>query len=188
MIQGGKVGTLANLKADCKYIFLNGVVNRIPIWNVRAMFYKLMGMKIGKGSRILLGTRVMNPANIVIGERTIVNEDCLLDGRGGLIIGNDVSISIQSMILTDSHDAYSSNFKYVTSEVVIEDNSWLCARSLILPGAQINKAAIIAAGCVFRGVAENSDIYGGVPAKKIGERNGVFRYRVDWTPPLRKGE
>lgn len=179
------MSVLANFKADCKYVFLNGVVNRIPIWNVRAILYKMMGMKIGKDSRILLGTRIMNPANIVIGERTIVNEDCLLDGRGGLIIGNDVSISIQSMILTGSHDTYSSNFKYVTSKVLIEDNSWLCARSLILPGTQINKQAIIASGCVFRGIAENNGIYGGVPGKKIGERKGVFQYKLDWTPPLR---
>ena len=179
------MSVLANLKADCKYVFLNGFVNKIPIWNIRATLYKMMGMKIGKGSRILLGTRIMNPANIVIGERTIVNEDCLLDGRGGLKIGNDVSISIQSMILTGTHDAHSGDFKYYTSKVVIEDNSWLCARSLILPGAHINKAAIIASGCVFRGIAETNGVYGGVPGKKIGERKGIFQYNLDWAPPLR---
>lgn len=178
-------GLWANVKSDCKYILINGVVNRIPIWNVRAFFYRLAGMKIGKDSRILLGTRVMNPADIEIGERTIINEECILDGRGGLVIGNDVSISIQSMILTGSHDSSSENFQYTTHKVTIKDNAWLCSRSIVLPGAQIGKASIIAAGCVFRGVADDNYIYGGIPSKKIGYREGVFQYHLKWTPPLR---
>ena len=174
-----------NLKSDCKYIFINGIVNKIPVWNVRAFFYRLVGMKIGKGSRILLGTRIMSPANIEIGERTIINEECVLDGRGGLVIGNDVSISIQSMILTGSHDLSSENFQYIKNEVTIKDNAWLCARSIILPGAEIGRASIIAAGCVFRGIADDNCIYGGVPSKKIGCREGLFQYHLNWKPPLR---
>ena len=54
------MSVLVNLKADCKYVFLNGFVNKIPIWNIRVTLYKMMGMKIGKGSRILIGTRIMN--------------------------------------------------------------------------------------------------------------------------------
>lgn len=179
------VNLWSNVKADCKYIFLNGIVNKIPFWKIRLLCYRFMGMTIGKDSRILLGTRIMNPSGIVIGERTIVNEDCVLDGRGGLNIGNDVSVSIQSMILTGSHKTTSSDFQYITREVTIDDNAWLCARSTILPGSYIHKAAVIAAGCVFKGEADGYTIYGGVPSKIIGDRVGEFDYQLDWKPPMR---
>ena len=74
---------------DLQYVVLNQIVCKIPCWSVRRYFYRRYGVQMGKDSRIGIGTVIICPQNIRIGARTVVNEDCVLDGRGGLAIGHD---------------------------------------------------------------------------------------------------
>ena len=173
------------LKLEVKYWLLNGIVNKIPCWKIREILYKASGVIIGKHSRILLGTRVMWPEGIIIGNHTIVNEDCVLDGRGGLTIGDNTSVSIGSMILTGTHVVNSDEYDSIQLPVVIGDNVWLCARAIILPGSSIEEFSVIAAGAVFKGKSRPKKIYGGVPAKEIGTRDISKRYMIDWAPLMR---
>ena len=71
------------IKSSFVYVFLNNFVNYIPCWSIRRAIYRLFGMKIGKNSRIMMKTIVVYPKGITIGENSIINEQCLLDGRGG---------------------------------------------------------------------------------------------------------
>ncbi len=77
------MGRLKVLVYDFVYIFINYFVAGIPCWSIRKMLYKLFGMKIGKGSRINMKCFVIEPWNVKIGENSIINEVCLIDGRGG---------------------------------------------------------------------------------------------------------
>lgn len=67
---------------DLKYVFMNSFINRIPFWVIRKWLYILCGMSLGKGCRIAMRTVVIWPKNISIGKNTVINEECLLDGRG----------------------------------------------------------------------------------------------------------
>ncbi len=146
------------------YVFLNHVVNCIPIWTVRKYIYLFMGMKIGKHSRINMKCVIMSPWRIMIGEQVMINEFCIIDGRGKLIIGSKVHISMHSIIYTASHKTDSDSFEYYAKPTAIEDNVWLGARSIVLPGSVLKKGSVIAAGSSFTGVAEENGIYSGVPA------------------------
>lgn len=75
---------IQRLKYDFKYIILNRFVSKIPCWHFRRFVYRIAGLQIGKGSRIGIGTVILNPENIMIGSNTIINEYCHLDGRGVL--------------------------------------------------------------------------------------------------------
>lgn len=68
------------------YIFVNYFVNYIPVWTIRKLIYRCVGMKIGKGTRINMRCVILAPWKIRIGENTMINEYTLLDGRGGLIL------------------------------------------------------------------------------------------------------
>lgn len=161
--------------------FLNYIVAHIPCWYVRKFFYKLFGMKIGKKSRILMGLYVRKPWRIVIGSGSIINEKCFLDGRGYIKIGNNVSISIYSKILTATHLSKSDTFEYVEYPVIIEDNVWMGINSIILPGSTLYDNSILAAGSVLikqKVINERSLIYSGIPAIKIGQRNNDPNYKM----------
>lgn len=162
------------------FLFLNYVVSYIPIWHIRKIFYMLFGMKIGKGSRIYMKCTVVDPWQIVIGENTVINEKCYLDGRGGLVIGSNTSISMQSIILTASHDRKSAGFNYYEGKVIIKDNVWLGARAIVLDNSIIENGCIIAAGSSFKGFTEAGYIYAGIPAKKTKERKLESLYELSY--------
>lgn len=179
------MGRRQQIKTDFINIFLNNFVAHIPCWKIRKIFYRLCGMKIGKNSRILMGTRVLAPNKIQIGKRTYINEYCVLDGRGGLKIGNDVNISMYTMILTAAHSKSSDKFAYRSSPVEIEDFVWTGSRSIILDRTTLKKASIVSAGSVFKGVTESDAVYAGVPAEKVGQRNLSGEYHNIWKPYFR---
>jgi acetyltransferase-like isoleucine patch superfamily enzyme len=53
----------------------------------------MLGTKIERGTNIFMRARLDCPGGVQIGEDAIVNQRCHLDGRGGLSIGNSVSIA-----------------------------------------------------------------------------------------------
>lgn len=151
-------------------VFLLHVVGVVPIHTVRRFFYRLCGIRIGSGSTIHTGARFYNPGNIAIGMDTIVGENCVLDGRDKLKIGDHVDIATDVMIYNAQHDVESPDFAPERKPVVIEDYVFIGPRSVILPGVRIGKGAVVAAGAVVTKNVEDYKIVGGVPAVEIGER------------------
>jgi acetyltransferase-like isoleucine patch superfamily enzyme len=98
-----------------------------------------------------------------------------IDYTGGLIVGNNVNISQESIIFTHEHSIKESLMKHkikVTGPLVIGDEVWIGARAIILPSVKkIGKGAVIGAGAVVTKDVEEFAIVVGNPAKKIAERN-----------------
>lgn len=142
----------------------------VPSHFFRLFFYRLAGMKIGKGSRIHIGARFFYPGNIKIGEGSIIGDNAFLDGRDELIIGDHVDIASGVMILNSEHDINSEDFQAINAPVEIGDYVFIGPRAIILPGVKIGRGAIVAAGAVVTKDVPEYMIVGGVPAKEIGER------------------
>lgn len=141
-----------------------------PCHFFRLFIYNLVGMKIGKGSRIHVGARFYYPPNIKIGEGTIIGDNVFLDGRDKLTIGSHVDIASSVMIYNSEHDLSKDDFSAIEAPVEIEDYVFIGPRAIILPGVKIGKGAVVAAGAVVVKDVPDYSIVGGVPAKVIGER------------------
>jgi maltose O-acetyltransferase len=160
-------------------VFLLHLVSCIPSHHFRRFFYRLAGIRIGKGATIHTGARFYNPKNIVIGRDTIVGEGVVLDGRDKLVIGNHVAIASEVMIYNSEHNINHEDFVAQNSPVIIEDYCFLGPRVIILPGVKIGYGAIIAAGAVVTKEVPPFAIVAGVPAKIIGERkNKHLAYKL----------
>ena len=140
---------LRRVLVDSEYIILNCIISKIPCWTIRKLFYKLFGMKIGDDARIGINTVIMGPRNITIGKRAVINEFCFLDGRGGLRIGNDVSISTRTTILTATHIIDSPIFQYIEESVIIKDNVWLAVNVTILGNSIVKEKMYIRSRSCF---------------------------------------
>lgn len=145
-------------------------VGHIPIHFKRRFFYRLCGIKIGKGSTIHMFATFFQPKNIEIGEDTIIGNSAFLDGRAKLRIGDHVDIASEVMIYNSEHDINSGVFEAIESPVIIEDYVFIGPRAIILPGVTIGKGAIVGAGAVVTKDVPAYSIVGGVPAHVIGER------------------
>lgn len=145
-------------------------VGLVPSHHFRRLFYRMSGIKIGKGSSIHMGAVFYDPKNIEIGEDTIIGENAVLDGRGKLTIGDHVDIASEVMIYNCEHDINSPNFPAICGKVIVEDYVFIGPRAIILPGVTVRKGAVVGAGAVVTKDIESLTIVGGVPAKEIGRR------------------
>ena len=53
--------------------------------------------------------------------------------------------------------------------IVIDDDVWIGAGAIVLPGVTIGRGAIVAAGAVVTSTVAPFLVVGGVPAKEIGK-------------------
>lgn len=160
---------LKSIAAGLLYVFCNYFINHVPSWTIRKALYQLCGMKIGSNSRIMMRTIVTLPWRITIGDNTVINEYCYLDGRGGLKIGNNVNVALYSMLITGTHDHKSSAFDFFSEPIVVCDDVWIAARSVVLNGCRLKKGVVVSAGSIVppRMVCLEKSVYGGVPARRI---------------------
>lgn len=154
-------------------------IGYLPSHLCRKFFYRLAGMKIGKGSTIHMWARFFYPPGIEIGEDTIIGDHVFLDGRSSLKIGNHTSLASEVMIYNSEHDVHDPEFGVVEESVEIGDYVFIGPRAIILPGIKIGRGAVVAAGAIATKDIPPGKIVAGVPAKVIGERKlKDYQYRL----------
>lgn len=160
----------------------NNIINNIPIARLRWLYYVLvLRHKIDYKAYIYLGVYIYPTfKSVKIGKYTNINRNCILDGRGGLYIGNNVNISAEVAIYTGGHEINSSNFAYYDKPVYIGDRVWIATRAMIMPGVSIGEGAMIMPGAIVSKNIEPYTIVAGIPAKEIGKRNKDLRYDLKY--------
>jgi len=131
--------------------------------------------KIGKNVRLERGSWFEHPEKITIGESTGVNRYCFIHAGGGVEIGRNVLLGPFVTIYSQNHNWRDRGARIqeqgrTRAKVVIEDDVWLCAGSVVLPGVKVRKGTVVAAGAVVTKDTEPYSVVGGIPAGKIGER------------------
>ncbi|MBI5357123.1 acyltransferase [Candidatus Collierbacteria bacterium] len=160
-------------------IYLLELSGWIPFHSIRNNIYRFAGVKIGNGSTIHTGCRFYQPENISIGVDTSVGDRCFLDGRAKLSIGSHTSIASQVLIYNSEHNINDEFFGAIEQAVAIGDYVFIGPRAVILPGVHIGDGVVIAAGAVVSKDIPGGEIAGGVPAKKIADRQlKDYHYRL----------
>lgn len=144
--------------------------SHFPSRNFRKILYSLAGVKLTNSSTFYMGTRFFKPSGVKVGHDTMIGYNCFLDGRAPLTIGNHVDIASEVLIYNDEHNIHDNEFGNSYGQVTIKDYVFIGPRAIILPGVTIGKGAVVAAGAVVTKDIPDFEIWGGVPAKKIGER------------------
>lgn len=108
--------------------------------------------------------------NVFLGDFSSINAN-----DAEIIIGSNVAIGPMTLIQGANHNCDRLDLPIVeqghrTSRVVIEDNVWIAAHCVILPGVRVASGAVVGAGAVVNKDVPANAVVGGVPAK-------VLRYR-----------
>lgn len=141
-----------------------------------------------RGTRMVIGahTQVMEfvvikcvggTGDIVIGENCYLNPHCVLYSGNGIQLGNDVLLAPGVVIAPTNHAIARRDvpirlqgFMPSRGGVVIEDDVWIGANSVLIDGVHIGKGAVVAAGSVVNSPIPAYEIWGGVPARKLKDR------------------
>ncbi len=107
---------------------------------------------------------------VIIGDRTLVGMSNVLIGP--LRIGNDV-IMAQNIVLSGLNHGYLDvkipirDQPCTTAEIVVEDEVWIGANSVITAGVRIGRHAVVAGGSVVTKDVPPYTIVGGNPARPL---------------------
>ena len=182
------IGNMVKLKRLLDFIIMNQKLTR-PRWYVRilAPLYQHRAWS----AKIYHSVRMDTPPyrTFSIGKNSVVESfSCINNAVGDVVIGDFSRIGIHSTVIgpvtigshvnlaqgitvTALNHNFSSKDKFIdeqgvaTSPIVIEDDVWIGANAVILPGVRIGRHSVIAAGAVVNRDVPPYSLAVGVPAQ-----------------------
>ncbi|GAA4779157.1 hypothetical protein GCM10023219_28840 [Stakelama sediminis] len=131
---------------------------------------RAFGAKIGVDARVYSDCKIWLPANLTLGDRSILGRGVECYNQGMIEIGSDVVVSQGVTLCASTHEFEDPLFPLVLRPITIGNEVWVAAESFVGPGVTIGSGAVLGA----RGVAmRNLDpwtIYSGNLAKPIRSR------------------
>ena len=136
-----------------------------------------------RGSRITIADGVVidafvkiKPAggsgDIEIGAGSVINSGCVLYSGNGIRIGANVLIAANCTLAPTGHEfsdpdrpIREQGFRPSRGGIVIGDDVWIGANTVLLDGAQIGRGCVIGAASLVRGVLPDFCIAAGAPAR-----------------------
>ncbi len=142
-----------------------------------------------RGTDIIIGDNVhidsfvkIKPAggmgDVIIGDNCYINPGVVIYSGNGVTLGNGVLIAANCTIAPVNHEfrekdktIYDQRFKPSKGGIVIEDDVWIGANSVVLDGVVVRRGAVFGAHSVIQGEFEEYGVYAGSPLKLIKRRD-----------------
>lgn len=129
---------------------------------------------IDNGCILWLASEEEAEPKLHLGDRIYIGPYTFVGSYLPLVIGDDTIIGAHSYLITANHEWKGHQAVrdqgYRAAPVEIGRDVWIGCHCVILPGVTIGDQAIIGAGAVVTKDVPAGETWGGVPAKKIGER------------------
>lgn len=145
---------------------------------LRPLLYRLARFEIAPSATVQGGVRFFHVGRLAVGAGSLVNRDVLLDNRGGLQIGAQVSIAHGCRIYTLGHDPHDPGFAAKAGAVRIDDHAVLFAGAMVMPGVHLGRGCVVMAGAVVTKDVPPLRLVGGNPARDLGPRRVDPAYRL----------
>ena len=149
---GKRNGLLKRIRIRCGKI----LAGSFPLNRIRIMGLKMCGFRVG--SKVYIGPGLVisslvseSGCDLVIGDRVALGPGVTL------VLSSDANWSRLSKVIPP-----------VRGEIHLEDDCWLGAGVIVLPGITIGECSVAGAGCVVTADIPPFKIFAGVPGKEIG--------------------
>jgi virginiamycin A acetyltransferase len=115
--------------------------------------------------------------DVRIGKHSYINSGVVIYSGNGVVIGSNVLIAANCTLAAVNHE-YRSRDKLIVEQrfqksrggILIEDDVWIGANSVLLDGAVLRQGCVVGAGAVVNGELEPYSIHVGNPLHRIGYR------------------
>lgn len=118
--------------------------------------------------RLRMPVTIYAPEKLELGDQVDIGEFTHIRANGGVRLGSRVLIASHVVITSRAHPVALPRYGIVEdAPVVIEDDVWIGAGAIVLPGVTVGQGAIVAAGAVVTRSVQPHTIVAGVPARLI---------------------
>jgi len=152
---------------------------RVRLWGIPAVTNQgrlLLGDRVRLASTISTLELSVGPGGTLrIGDRVLINHGCSLGATELVSIGDRCNIGSQSIIIDNAFhelDPDRRDDRPDSAPVILEENVWLAARVIVLPGVTIGKNTVVGAGSVVTKDLPSDVLAAGIPAKVIRPLRG----------------
>ena len=127
--------------------------------------------------RIHSRASLRNAQNIYLGKNVRITMDCCIwaGENSKIIFGDDVLVGPGVKIICSNHGTELNGIPMslqsrTEKDIIIGNDVWIGANSVLVSGVKVNDGAIIAAGSVVTKEVPSETMVGGIPAKIIKHR------------------
>jgi acetyltransferase-like isoleucine patch superfamily enzyme len=132
----------------------------------RRILAPLIFARVGKNFKAFQFVEFSFGYNLEVGDDVVVHRNVLLDDRGGITLGNRVSISDYANIYSHTHSIVDQ--KDVTNaRTVLEDDVRITYHATVLAGVRVGRNAMVGANAVATKDVRPYHVNVGIPAKSI---------------------
>lgn len=110
--------------------------------------------------------------NLEVGDDVVVHRHVLLDDRGGIRIGNGVSISDFANVYSHRHDIEDGR-EVENLPTVIEDGVRITYHATVLAGLRVARDSMVGAHAVVTRSTEPRGVHVGIPARLVREKSAA---------------
>ena len=167
--------------ADQLYFIALALINTVHGWLpffIRPVLYRVCGFRIHRSATLQGGIRFFHVGRLTVGEGSLINRGVYLDNRGGITIGQNVSIAHDAKLYTMGHDPHDPTFATKAAPIRLDDHAVVFAGAMLMPGVHIGQGAVVMAGAVVTKDVPPGRMVGGNPAVDLGERGCVPTYTL----------
>ena len=123
--------------------------NSLPIPSyIKTFILRRFGANIGEGVLIKPAVNIKYPWKLRVGDYSWIGECAWIDNLAPINIGKNCCLSQGCYLLTGNHNFNSMTFDLMISEINIENEAWVGAKSVVCPGVTLHRAAVLSVGSV----------------------------------------
>jgi acetyltransferase-like isoleucine patch superfamily enzyme len=151
------------------YSFDRSTAGGQNVWlgvELRRLLAKYVFKRCGENFKAFHNVEFSFGYNMEVGDNVVVHRNVLLDDRGGIVLGNNVSISDYANVYSHTHSIVDA--KDVTNATtVIEDGVRITYHATVLAGVHVHEQGMVGAMAVATKDVRPYHVYVGIPAKSV---------------------
>ena len=151
------------------YSFDRTIVGAQNVWLgvlLRRLLANYVFRSCGENFKCFHNTEFSFGYNMEVGNNVVVHRHVLLDDRGGILLGNNVSISDYANIYSHTHSIVEQR-EVTNAKTVIDDNVRITYHATVLAGVHVGENGMVGAMALATKDVRPYHVYVGIPAKSV---------------------
>ncbi|WP_047488225.1 acetyltransferase [Terriglobus sp. TAA 43] len=141
-----------------------------PMHGWRSFLLRLFGATMGSNCHFYPKSKIWAPWNLFCADQVTAADGVEIYNAAPMHFGSHAIVSQDAYLCGATHDYNSAAFPLLAYEMHFGAYSWVCARAIVGPGANMGEGAVLGLGSVATRSLDPWTVHAGSPARMVKER------------------